>query len=391
MDLKFSAEDEAFRVEVRDWIADNLPAGVKDSYGAVLGRGSEEDGDAWRASLSEKGWLCYYWPKEHGGPDWTQAQHSIFRHELGEQGAPNPGMGVSMVGPLLMEFGTDAQKAEFLPKIVSGEHVWCQGYSEPEAGSDLAGLGLRAERDGDNYIVNGQKVWTSNANAADMIFFLARTMPRGEKKQVGISFIVAAMDTPGIRIERIPQISGDAEFYETFFTDAVVPTSNLIGRENEGWNIAKRLLAHERGGFTGAAFQKTLARLIELAKRKGATGTAPIDDPSVRRRLAEFSMELDAMGATSLRALTQFLRGQMPGPESSILKLYGSELYQKICDLAMEIMGPSGQIWREPGFEKGDGTWPVCAVSSRAYTIFSGTSEIQRNIIAERVLGMPRR
>jgi alkylation response protein AidB-like acyl-CoA dehydrogenase len=388
MDLKFSKEDEAFRLMARKWISENLPESFKTSSdpGAVSSRSRRLP---WYQKLAEQGWLCASWPKEAGGPGWTLAQQAIFQEEASAQGAPGPDMGVYMVGPLLIEYGTEEQKKRYLPPIAAAKEFWCQGYSEPNAGSDLANLGLRAERDGDDYILNGQKIWTSGANEAEQIFILARTDAKSKKKQTGISFLLAPMDTPGIRIEPIKQITDESHFYETFFTDVRVPVANRVGGENEGWTIAKRLLAHERVGLGAArTFRSSLNRAIRLAKdKKGANGR--VSDRVTRQKLAHLSMQLDALAAVDYRVITQLLHGNMPGPESSIVKLFGSELFQHICDVALDTLGPETLVWNEDG-SNADHGWSKLATQSRAYSIFSGTSEIQRNIISERVLGMPR-
>jgi len=390
MDLKYSREDEDFRLMVREWIQKNLPEQYKTSTdsGVLQGRAGRMP---WYLKLAEKGWLCASWPKKYGGPGWTIAQQVIFTEETSAMGAPGPDMGVYMLGPLVIEYGTDEQRARYLPPIAAAKEFWCQGYSEPNAGSDLANLALKAVQDGDDYVLNGQKIWTSGANEADWIFILVRTDATGKNRQTGISFVVAPMNTPGIRIEPIVQITDDAHFYETFFTDVRVPVANRIGAENEGWTLAKRLLAHERTALGGAhMFRKSLMRVVKLAKETKVDGHAAIEDPTIRRKLAKLSMELDALGATGYRSLTQMLRGQMPGPESSIMKLYGSELYQHICDVALELLGPTAQTWGDEAFEEIERGWTRTTVSSRAYSIFSGTSEIQKNIISERVLAMPK-
>ena len=389
MDLKYTAEEEQFRLVSRQWIGENLPEEFKRDETGMAGTKREERVE-WYKLLAAKGWLCPAWPKEHGGSGWTLAQQSIFREEAALQGAPGPDMGISMVGPLLIEYGTEEQRERYLPKIVAGEQVWCQGYSEPNAGSDLASLALKAELDGEDYIVNGQKIWTSNADQADMIFFLARTNPHAEKKQMGISFLVAPMDSPGLRIQPIRQMTDESHFYETFFTDVRVPVANRIGNENEGWTLAKRLLAHERSGLFNPEFKKAIGRLRKLSERVKLNGDVAVKDHAIRQCLAQLHMDLDSLNAVKYRALTRLLRGQMPGPESSVLKVFGSELYQRTCDLAMEVLGPIGQVWHDETFAEEAQNWPRHAARSRAYSIFSGTNEIQRNIISERVLGLPR-
>lgn len=390
MDLKHSPEDEEFRRMVRTWIEENLPADFRtQSDSGVLS--SREKRLPWYRKLAEKGWLCASWPKKHGGPGWTLAQQMIFAEEASAMGAPGPDMGVYMLGPLVIEYGSDEQKARLLPPIASAEEFWCQGYSEPDAGSDLANLGLRAELDGDHYVVNGRKIWTSGANEADWIFLLTRTDPSATKKQTGITFMVSRMDVPGIAIEPIRQITDESHFYETIFTDVRIPVANRIGAENQGWTLAKRLLAHERTTLGGAQmYRKSLHRLIDLARATSIDGRPAIESPAIRRRLAELSMELDALAATGYRGLTRLLHGQMPGNESSIMKLYGSELYQHVCDLALELLGPAAQLWDEPAMAEVERGWPKTAAGSRSYSIFSGTSEIQRNIISEQVLAMPK-
>ena len=315
----------------------------------------------------------------------------IFTEEAGAAGAPGADMGQYMVGPLLIEYGSEEQKKRYLPPITTADELWCQGYSEPNAGSDLANLALRADRDGDDYILNGQKIWTSGADESDMIFVLVRTNAHAEKKQQGISFLLTPMDTPGIRIEPIRQITGESHFFEVFFTDVRVPVANRIGNENEGWTLAKRLLAHERASLgSSRSFRKTLLRLQQFAERTSYNGAAATEDMSIRRKLAQLNMKLDALSATDYRGLTLLFKGQMPGAESSIKKLYASELFQEMTDLALEIQGPACQLWDDENMSELEDGWPKAAVLSRSWTIFSGTSEIQRNIISERVLGMPR-
>jgi alkylation response protein AidB-like acyl-CoA dehydrogenase len=387
MDLNFTEEEEAFRAEVRDWIESNLP----DVFKAGDRRAARADRQGWYQKLGAKGWLCHSWPESAGGPGWSLAKQFIYKDEASRAGAPQGDMGITMIGPLLIEFGTPEQKERYLPKITNAEELWCQGYSEPNAGSDLANLQLRAVRDGDDYVLNGQKIWTTLAGESDMIFVLTRTDTTQKKKQAGITFMVASMKTPGIEVRPIRQIDDQEHFFETFFTDARVPAANVIGKENEGWGLAKRLLAHERVS-TGSAdiFRNTLLRLTELAKTVQMNGRPAIENDSIRQRLAQVAIDLDALSAVGYRGLTQLIRGQMPGPESSIIKLFGSELYQRMTDLAQDIQGPLAQLWSDPNLADLEDNWSKTAAGSRAFSIFSGTSEIQRNIIAERVLGMPR-
>ncbi len=386
MDLNFTKEEEDFRLMAREWIGNHLP----DTFKGRRQRSTRVERDTWYKALAAKGWLCAAWPKEHGGSGWSLAQQYIFRDEAANQGAPGNDMGVSMIGPMLIEYGSESQKKRYLPKIVAAEEMWCQGYSEPNAGSDLASLRLRAERHGDHYVLNGQKIWTSFANESDMIFILVRTDLNAKNQQSGISFVVSPINAPGIEIRPIRQITDESHFYETFFTDVKVPVENLIGEENAGWTLGKRVLAHERIA-TGAAevFRQSLDRVRDLAMRTSVNGHHAIDEPVIRQRLAKLEMELGALKAVGFRSLTQLLRGQMPGPESSIVKLYGSELYQRIADLALDIQGPAAQVWDDPGYGD-DSLWSKVAAGTRAVSIYSGTSEVQRNIISERVLGMPK-
>lgn len=390
MDLNFTKEEEDFRGITREWIGENLPRVYRDSD--TNAQPTREDRVEWYQRLAQKGWLCQSWPEEDGGPGWSLAQQFIFNEESGLAGAPTKDMGVSMIGPLIIEFGTPEQKERYLPKIVAAEELWCQGYSEPNAGSDLANLALRAVRDGDDYVLNGQKIWTSGADESDMIFVLVRTDTHAKKKQAGITFMVASLNTPGIEIRPIRQITDESHFFETFFTDARVPAANVIGEENQGWTLAKRLLAHERSASGRAdRFRKSLEALTELARTTRLNGEFAMENSGIRQRISALHMELEALKALGYRSLTQLLQGKMPGPESSIVKLYGSELFQRITDLALEIQGPDSQLWNTGDLSGAEINWPKTAAWSRAYTIFGGTSEIQRNIIAERVLGLPRK
>ena len=388
MDLSFTREEEEFRLMIREWIGENLPDAIKASNGT---KATKEDRREYWRRLASQGWHCPSWPKEYGGTGWSLAQQYIFADESSKQGAPGLSFGVTMIGPLIIECGNDWHKERFLPKIVNVEEVWCQGYSEPNAGSDLANLALRADKDGDEYVLNGQKIWTSSADAAEWIFLLGRTDPHAKRRQQGISFFVCPMDDPGIEIRPIKQISGDSGFYEVFFTDVRVSEKYRIGDEDAGWTLGKRLLTYERVS-TGSAsgIRQSLDHLVETMKRVPVGDGTAFDDPYYQDKLAQASIELDAMNALSFRGLTQLLDGKMPGPESSINKLYGTETFQKITDLAQEVQGPLAQIWVDDNLNDVEHAWFKTVAWSRASTIFGGTSEIQRNIISERVLGMPR-
>ncbi len=382
MDLNFTQEEEDFRTMVRSWLKDNEP----DRTGVA----EPEASRMWLKVLADKGWLCPSWPEEHGGPGWTLAQQYIFKQEKTAMGIPEAGGGVTMIGPLIIDHGTEEQKKRFLPPITSLEATWCQGYSEPNAGSDLANLALRAELDGDAYVLNGQKTWTSGAMTSNWIFLLARTDTTAKKKQAGISFFVAPVDTPGIELRPIRQITDESHFCETFFTDVRIPIENRIGGESEGWALGKHLLSYERIAIAADAYEGPIARLTRLAETTPMGDGAAIDNSVIRQKLAKLHMELDALSALGYRGMTQRLRGKTISSESSILKVFGSELYQRICDLAMEIAGPEGQVWVSPDATETGMGWAKTAAGSRSYSIFSGTSEVQRKIISERVLGMPR-
>lgn len=387
MDLNFTAEEEEFRVSVREWIRANLP----DYYRQNRSRGTRAERVEWYTRLADQGWLCVSWPEAYGGTGWSLAKQYIFKREASLQGAPGFDMGVTMIGPTIIDMGTEDQQKRYLPKIAAAEELWCQGYSEPNAGSDLASLALKCLRDGDHYVLNGQKIWTSYADQSDMIYLLARTDSTCEKRQEGISFLVAPMDTPGIEIRPIKQITDESHFFETFFTDARVPVENLIGTENQGWTVGKRLLAHERVSTGSAeAFGQHLSNLQNLIESLQTNGSTAAQDPLVRQKVAALHMELNGLSALGYRGLTRLLRGEAPGPESSIMKTYGSELFQRICDVAVEVLGPAGMLWDDENHRELEQGWPKLAAGSRAWSIFSGTNEIQRNIIAERVLGLPR-
>lgn len=387
MDITFTPEEEAFRLEVREWISENLPEEIKASRGL---RASKEDRHEWYRRLASKGWHCVSWPKEYGGPGWTLAQQYIFADEAAKLGAPGLSFGATMIGPLIIECGDAWHKERFLPKIASAEEIWCQGYSEPNAGSDLANLGLRAEKDGEEYVLNGQKIWTSYADEASWIFLLGRTDPTAKKKQAGISFFVAPMDAPGIEIRPIKQITDEAHFFETFFDDVRIPEQYRIGPENGGWTLGKRLLTYERVSTGNAGvFQTHLDRLAQTLARVRVNGHSALEDSEYRQKLARVGMELDALRALGFRGATRMLKGEMPGPESSLNKLYGSEVFQHLTDLAQEVQGPLAMLWSDANYGDVEHAWAKTAAWSRAYTIFSGTSEVQRNIIAKNVLGMP--
>ena len=393
MDLAFTPEQQSFREEVRKWIPRAMPADMRRK--AEAGASFHQDETMqWHRILYEKGWIAPHWPKEVGGTGWDVARRFIFQEEIVRANAPELSpFGLSMVGPLLIQFGNTEQKARFLPKILSGDEVWCQGYSEPNAGSDLASLQLRALKDGDDYVLNGQKTWTTYAQYADWIFVLARTGTEG-KKQEGISFLLADIKkTPGITVKPFLTTGGTDAFSETWFKDARVPQKNRVGPENGGWAMAKALLGHERTLIGGIAESGKWVQRVKRIARETPVGTGTLfDDPAFRRRIAKLEMRYRAVAMANLRTLTAAQLGRAPGAESSILKIVGTELYQEATELAMDAMGHDALGW----FDAPDAALPEHErwVASqfnylRAATIYGGSNEIQRNIIAKQILRLP--
>jgi acyl-CoA dehydrogenase len=391
MDLKESPEIGAFRKEVREWTLANMPPPESKAYDY---RGLEDDDNIgpWFRKLADKGWLAYRWPEEYGGPGFSEAEKVVFIDELLALGAPIPhGFGINMVGPLIYQFGTEAQKRRFLPKIAADTERWCQGYSEPNAGSDLAGLQTRAELtdDGKHFMLNGQKTWTSRASVAQWIFVLARTDPQAPKQQ-GISFFLVPMDSEGLSIRPIPQIDGRASFYETFFDNVKVPAENIVGEVNKGWSMAKALLEHERVN-TGTNHDPThiVEKVKHCARDYLLEGKPVLEDADFRERLAALEMDSDCLRYTRYRMATRVMRGEHPGPEASIFKLFQSELNQGLYDLALEAMGPDAASWYDKRLSPEAYDNAMAMTITRAMSIYSGSNEIQRNIIAKRVLQLP--
>jgi alkylation response protein AidB-like acyl-CoA dehydrogenase len=393
MDLTFSPQEEAFRAEVRGFIAENMAAIAKTSRREFETR---EDFLAWHKILYKRGWVAPHWPVQYGGTGWSVTQRYIFNEENAR--AETPALlpfGLSMVGPVIFTFGNEEQKAKYLPRIRSGEDWWCQGYSEPGSGSDLASLKTRAVREGDFYIVNGQKTWTTLAQFADWIFCLVRT-DVNVKSQEGITFLLIDMKTPGITVKPIIVLDGAQEVNEVFFDNVKVPVENRIGEENKGWTYAKFLLVNERSGIAGVArSKKAIERLREIGAAELVDGQKLIETDEFSRKLAELEIDLTALEYTELRTLAQEAKGQMAGPESSILKIKGTEIQQRITELTVEAIGyyayPYDRFF-------GDNEYPVgpdYAVGEaghyfnmRKASIYGGSNEIQRNIIAKAVLGL---
>jgi len=393
MDFNYSSEDEAFRQEVRSW----LEANQQFAPGAVSNMASEAEGQwearvRWHKRLNEGGWVAVNWPKQYGGRGATIMQRLIFREELGRLRLSEPmiGMGIGLLGPTLMHWGTEEQKRRHLPAILKGEEVWCQGYSEPGSGSDLASVQTRAVENGDYFVVNGQKVWTSVAHHADWIFALVRTDPDAPKHK-GISYLLIDMHTPGVTVRPLVQMTGGRGFNEVFFEDVRVPRSNIVGEQNNGWQVAMTTLMFERGGGAGqGGTLQEVRELANLARRLQRNGGSAWDDSSVRQKIAEFASEALALKYTGYRQLTRQLKGRPPGPEGSMMKLCGTELALRIAMYAMELLGPYSQFEYGAPFALDHGRWSFRMLAARGPTIFAGTNQIQHNIIGERVLGLPK-
>ncbi|MEE1877949.1 acyl-CoA dehydrogenase family protein [Altererythrobacter litoralis] len=398
MNLEFSAEELAFRDEVRAFIAENYSKHLPtDASREDLSR---EDFLAWHKVLGAKGWSVPAWPVEYGGTGWSPTQRYIWSEENARVNAIMPlPFGVSMVGPVIYTFGSEAQKAQHLPGIRSGDVWWCQGYSEPGAGSDLASLKTTAVRDGDHYVINGQKTWTTLAQYADWGFFLCRTDPSAAKPQEGISFILVDMKTSGVEVRPIKLIDGGYEVNETWLTDVRVPVENLVGEENKGWTYAKFLLAHERSGIAGVARSKRgVERLREIARAEQLDGRPLLSDFDFARKVSQLEIDLAALEITELRTLAGEQAGKGPGPESSILKIKGTEIQQRLTELTLEAVGHYGTPYYHGMYDMGSNEYPIgpdyaqhsaaTYFNMRKTSIYGGSNEIQRNIITKMILGL---
>ncbi|QDY99110.1 pimeloyl-CoA dehydrogenase large subunit [Nitratireductor mangrovi] len=400
MDLRFTDDENAFREEVRAFFRDNLPEEIRQKMIDAEHVG-KDDFVRWTRILNEKGWAVPHWPVEHGGTGWDPMKQYIYLEELQRYPAPQPlAFGVNMVGPVIYTFGSAEQKKRFLPRIANLDDWWCQGFSEPGSGSDLASLKTRAVRDGDHYIVNGQKTWTTLAQYADWIFCLVRTDPAA-KKQEGISFLLIDMKSPGIEVRPIVTIDGGREINEVFLTDVRVPVENLVGEENRGWDYAKFLLGNERTNIARIGVSKQrVARIRELAGKEMSSGRPLIEDERFREKLASIEIDLKALELTQLRVVAaDAKRGNTgrPDPASSILKIKGSEIQQATTHLLMEVMGPyampymaeDDDRWNEPSDVPDYALHAAPAYfNNRKVSIYGGSNEIQKNIIAKAVLGL---
>ena len=401
MDVRYPPDADVFREKVQAFLAEHLPPDWK-GIGALEGDDYTTFTADWRKTLHEHGYLAVSWPKEYGGPGLTPLEQVVLAEEFTKagvpQGAVNDVFSIGMIGNTLLEWGTEEQKHYYLPRILSGEDVWCQGYSEPNAGSDLGNLGCRAVRDGDEWVINGQKIWNSAGHLANMIFVLCRTDVTAPKHR-GITFLLCSMEQPGVEVRPIRMINGESEFNEVFFTDARCPVGNVVGEVNAGWGVAMTLLGYERGEAAAVfpiRFKADLDRLFALARDRGRTG-----DPLIRQRLAWCYSKVEIMRYLGYRALTTWLSGATPGPEGSIFKLYWSEFHKVETELAMDILGLDGLVpsGRPPStaFQNDDAgapnstaSWEGVFLNARAGTIYAGSSQVQRNILGELVLGLPK-
>ncbi|MEE3361114.1 MAG: acyl-CoA dehydrogenase family protein [Pseudomonadota bacterium] len=398
MDLSYTPEQLAFQGEVRSFLQDKLPAHLSDKVkgGKRLGKADYEE---WHAILNERGWLAATWAPEYGGTGWDAVQRHIFEMETTAAGAPRiVPFGLHMLGPVLQKFGNQQQKDYWLPRILNGDDWWCQGYSEPGAGSDLASVKTTAVRDGDHYVVNGQKTWTTLGQYANMIFCLVRTSKEG-KPQEGISFLLVDMDTPGVEVRPIVLLDGEAEVNEVWFDNVRVPVENLVGEENKGWTYAKYLLTHERTNIAGVGFARQgLANLRRIAGLEQSGGQPLIQNPFFAGRLAQVEIDLMAMATTNLRVIAAAAAGNAPGAESSMLKVKGTIIRQEINALTRQAIGPYAAPFVSEELEAGSNADPVgpeyamagtqAYFNNRKLSIYGGSNEVQRQIISKAILGL---
>ena len=401
MDFDYPAETEQTREKVQAFLAEHLPPDWK-GIGALDHDEYIDFVTAWRKKLYENGWLGLTWPTEYGGAGLSEMEAVVVAEEFARAGVPtggpNDAFSISMLGNTILQLGSEEQKQHFLPRALSGEDVWCQGYSEPNSGSDLASVGTRAVLDGDEWVINGQKIWTSAGHLANWIFVLARTDTEAPQHR-GITFILVPMDQPGVEVRPIEMISGESEFNEVFFSDARAPRDHVVGGVNEGWRVAMALLGFERGEAAAVLpirFRAELDRLMAYAKELGRA-----DDPLIRQRLAKAYEKVDIMRYMGYAALTRFSQGHAPGPDAALTKIFWSEYHRDVTELAMDIMGTPGLVAEgrapmsafqtdDPGAANSTASWQSVFLNARAGTIYAGTSEIQRNIAGEMILGLPK-
>jgi len=390
MDLNLTPGEQQFRDELRAWLAANVPPPWTGGSTSEEEKGAYfEYLRAWQRKVNQGGWAGLSWPKELGGRGASVIEQAIFQEEMARADAPQliNALGLSLIGPTIIAVGTEEQKQRFIPKILSAEEIWCQGFSEPNAGSDVASLGTKAVRDGDEFIVNGQKIWTSLAHLADWCLLLVRTDFTAPKHK-GITALLVDMHSPGVQVRPLRQMTGDAGFNEVFFSNVRVPVANALGEINRGWQTAIATLMNERanlGTGTYVIFKRNLDALIARARQTVRSSKLASQDPVIRQKLAQAYLELEIFRLNNHRALSKMSKNSVPGPEGSILKIYWSEMNQRLQQTAMETLGPYGQLT-----DLDDNRWVYNYLRSRGNTIEAGTSEIQRNIVAERVLGLPK-
>ena len=393
MDLNLTREELAFRDEFRAWLVANVP---KD-WSAWREKPLEESFPylrAWQRKLHEGRWAAVSWPEEYGGRSASLMQQAIFWEEMARVEAPPMAnaLGLGLIGPTIIAYGTDAQKKRFIPKILSAEEIWCQGFSEPNAGSDLASLQTEARVDGDHYTVSGQKVWTSYGWVGDWCELVVRTDPEAAKHK-GLTVLLVNMKSAGVEVRPLRQMTGESEFNELFFRDVRVPVENVLGRVNDGWNVAVSTLMYERGSYGARLhliFRRNISRLIQIARVTPRNGRTAADDPLIRQKLAQCFAEIEIMRLNQLRAFSRITATGVPGPEGSIQKIFWSELNQRVQQLAQEIMGPYGQLLANDPQAIDKGVWSYGYLRTRGNTIEAGTSEVQRNILGHFVLGLPK-
>ncbi len=396
MNLNLTESEQQFRGQLRAWLEANIPDEWRGADNEGFGSSQErfELLRGWQKKMYEAGWIGIHWPKEYGGRGATLFEQTIFIEEMARARAPQliNVLGLSLLGPTLIAFGTEAQKKRFLQNILSADEIWCQGYSEPNAGSDLASLRTEAVLDGDHFIVNGQKTWTSYGHHADWCFGVVRTDPEAAKHK-GLTYMLIDMRSPGVSVRPLKQMTGDSEFNEVFFQNVQVPVDNVVGKVNGGWEIAIATLMFERGTLGASlqiAFRRQIERLIDISKTTKRNGKPASEDPIVRQKLAQIYSEIEIFRLNQMRTVTRMAKSGVPGPEGSIQKIFWSEMNQRLQQVAMELLGPFGQLTRESDYAIDHGQWGHGYLRSRGNTIEAGTSEIQRNIIGHFVLGLPK-
>lgn len=393
MDLNLSAEEKQFRDELRSWLEANVPKDWSEWREKPI-EGSFPYLKAWQRKLYEGGWAAVSWPKEYGGRGASLMQQSIFWEEMSRVEAPPMAnsLGLGLIGPTIIAYGTDAQKKRYIPKILSAEEIWCQGFSEPNAGSDLASLQTEARLDGVDYVVNGQKLWTSYGWVGDWCELVVRT-DANVPKHKGLTVLLIDMKAAGVEVRPLRQMTGESEFGEIFFRDVRVPKENVLGNVNDGWNVAVSTLMYERGSYGARLhliFKRNIGRLIELAHTLQRNGRTAAQDPLIRQKLAQCYAEIEIMRLNQMRAFSRITATGVPGPEGSIQKIFWSELNQRVQQLAQELLGPYGQLQAGDPLAPDKGIWAYGYLRTRGNTIEAGTSEVQRNIIGHFVLGLPR-